>query len=385
MQAKWQDSDDELRVDLPQAKTIVKKIARKTSKISEGLRDFHDKLAPSNFVSWTSKRQKVEASKAQALLSSAALLENSKKEGVQIKKLAQTDPADFLGSVVQSVDAREGRFAFAGFDKVVKVLKLDPKSAKNYAVEKAICLAGLPITKAKLLDGDKALCAYERKEFVGFLDLAREKSTAIYKLFDEPKTLVEGFALSSDRKLALVFGGRQTCLLDSRTQQVVSASAQPQPLRDVAFIGEQEFCAAFADRKLRTFDLRKGISLIQSQVQGDFTRLASNGDRLLCGGKSGLVKLFSVRGGLTHEKEFHNLSTDISFVDMSQNLGLFGTAWARNGLRIIDLSTLHVLKSWPNVKTNLGTIKAASFSAEGDSLLTGNSLGSLSIYKLWDE
>lgn len=385
MQAKWQDSDDELTVDLSQAKTIVKKIARKTSKISEGLRDFHEKMAPNKFVSWKNKIQKGETLKGQALLSSAALLEKSKKEGVQIKKLAQADPADFLGSVVQTVDARDGRFAFAGFDKVVKVLKLDPQSAKNYAVEKAICLTGLPITKAKLLDGEKMLCAYERKEFVGFLDLVKEKSTAIYKLFDEPKTIIEGFALSGDRKLALVFGNRQTCLLDSRTQQVVSASPQPQPIRDLTFIGEQEFCAAFADRKLRTFDLRKGISLIQSQAQGDFTRLASNGDRLLCGGKSGLVRLFNVRGGLNFEKEFHNLSTDISFVDMSQNLGLFGTAWARNGLRIIDLSTLHVLKSWPNVKTNLGTIKAASFSAEGDSLLTGNSLGSLSIYKLWDE
>lgn len=380
MEAKWHDSDDERDLPLAQAKSIHKKISRKTTKIASGLRELYSKGHSALFTAWSQKRFAQPSHKTQEMQLDSLALKIEKAHQTSVKKIAQTDPVDSLNAVVQSIDSFEDAFAFAGFDKIVKLVKLDENKAQKYENLNSIYLEGLAVKKLKFISKEKILCSFEKREFAGIVDSVKKKMTPIHKLF-HTKGFIDTFCVSKDRNSTMLFNQNQASFLDNRIETVVKRSLHSIPIRSASFLSENIYAGCFENRSIKLFDIRKNITSEIDSCDGDFFQIAGNGNSFICGGKFGLVKLFDCHSKIKTVKEFRQLTTDISFVDFSRDFFAFGTAWKNNGVRVVEVGSNKIVMNWPNVKTRLGTVKAMSLSDRG-TLALGNSLGIVSFFEV---
>ena len=59
----------------------------------------------------------------------------------------------------------------------------------------------------------------------------------------------------------------------------------------------------------------------------------------------------------------------------------FSTSWKNNGIRLVNLNDLKVTRTWPNPKTNLGTLTNVLIDDQNN-LITGNKTGKVAAYRI---
>ena len=77
------------------------------------------------------------------------MIETKPKE---IKQLFKLDFQDQLKSVVRGLDSFENTICYGGYDKVLKIIKLNQDGRQNYEIVNKFYLEGLPIVNCRFID-----------------------------------------------------------------------------------------------------------------------------------------------------------------------------------------------------------------------------------------
>ena len=379
---KWEDPEDNNTFD-EEVPNIHKKISLKNPNISEGLKNYYNETKNNKQPLWVTKKKENNKSSVGNLQKNSKNFQTKNTKKLKIKKILQTDNRDSLNSVIQSIDSnlKNNLFLFSGFDKNLKITKINNDGRKNYKIEKAVYFESLPICNSKFtFDSSKIILSFLKKNFISIYDLEKEKSNSIYKLFNI-KNNVEICELNKTRNIALIAGKNNLTFLDISKNLIIEKNLQPSKINSACFLDENKYMVAYRDFTVRIFDIRKNFKIPLLQKKKNCLKIQANEDFLIFGNKNGVVEIFDENFNFV--KKFPQLTTEISDLSINNNYLAFSSKWKKNSVRVCDLKKLNLLPLWPNVKTRLDFVSKI-FLDDNDRLFCGNSKGKISVYSLFN-
>jgi len=406
--AAWEDSHDtNLVVNLASVDRTkkLKKSVNETSvtgaEYARRLREQHLKLHP---VTWAYEPTKEDTEEHQSdedeLLATSESFVRSSNQMAQLPagrlNISRLNDANQHGpsqSVVQSVSWHNGGelMMTAGFDKTVRVFKIDGKT--NNKVQ-SLYLPDMPIYSASFSGPthDEILCVGRRKFFY-WVDLETGTIGKIPGLHGRKEKSLESMSVAPNGSLLSFLGYDGTMILASQeSKQVVGT---------LKMNGNVSCCEFSAD----------GMSLYSSGDRGDvyvwdiramkcrarFHDEGSTGTRsisvckgmLAVGSNNGVVNLYDTENATASRnpsplKAIMNLTTPIDQLNFNHDGQLLAMLSRRNKecLRMFNVNTLSVVSNWPTGGTPLHYASCVQFSPESSKLAIGNDRGRCLLYRL---
>ena len=379
---KWEDPEDNKEFEEDDVQNIHKKISLKNKNISEGLKNYYSEIKNNKKPLWVTKKRENKKSEISNLQKNAENFNLQKNKKVKIKKFLQTDNRDSLNSVIQSIDSNleKNLFLYSGFDKILKLSKINNDNKKNYFIEKSIFFESLPICNSFFTyDSSKIILTFLKKSFLSIYDLEKEKSNSVYKLFNI-KNNIDICKLNKTKNIALLAGKNNLTFFDISKNFIIEKNLQPSKIHDACFLDENKYMVTYRDFTVRLYDIRKSFKIPYLQKKKNCLKISANEDYLVFGNKNGVVEIFD--NDFNFVKKFPQLTTEISDLSINNNYLAFSSKWKKNSVRVCNLKKLNLLPLWPNVKTRLDFVSKIMLD-DNNRLFCGNSKGKISAYSLY--
>ena len=383
-QNKWLDKEDieEQESEKLPIKAIHKKITKKHDNLAKGLTEYKESLLQNKnkFLGWAKPKQLEKNLKTSKLLTSASNMNESKAE-ITIKKSFMTDHQNSIGSTVNALDYSDSlkTFAFAGFDKVLKLLKPNSETVKGYDMVSSIFFEGLPITNATFADSNNIFLTYFNKKFISLYDINSQKPLHFYKLFstsfNPQKTIV------NDNGLAVISNTKELAIFDINKKISTHKALQPDTIKDICSISNNDITVAYETDSIKIFDIRVSMNRPKSVIKKAVDIIAANNKYLATGNRNGIVQLFDIDNEYNLLKTYDNITTEISSISLNDNYMVFSSRWKNNSVRIADLRDLTIFPTWPNIKTRLNVVNKVLMNSNNQ-LVCGTAKGALDVYQL---
>ncbi|KAL4506056.1 hypothetical protein ABPG72_013817 [Tetrahymena utriculariae] len=429
--AAWEDEDDKkVEIDLTQAARLRKLRKTEDEKTVDGaeyqrrLKSFYnDRLKHTNFYGWAyddqgNKRQLEESEEDQLFENNpnkilddmlkvqySVYAEDSKPDSIladiiDIERIGQTPIKTKHEAVIQSIDFHPNSQIFftSSLDKLVKIYTIRenrPAFRDNVKLLKQLYLEGMPILSAGFIPSKNEILACGLKKHLLSYNLLNDRiekisSHLFTQRFDQK---IEHFALSpNEAYIALFSEPGYIMILNAKTKQFLFEFKMNEPCTSVAFSHDSKYLfSSGKNGKIYQWDLSKRCIFDVNQDQGtqatNKLRVSQNGDYIATSSPSGIVNIYSYNKttqtmSKSTTKEILNLTTSVDTLCFNQQNELLLTAskWRKNAIRLVHLPSFNVYQNWPNFKTQLKFITAASFSPNGKYMAVGNDAGVTYLY-----